>query len=80
MLASYNDFRALAPRYFINQTNLLSQELYQEADTLFVILDDPRKWPDGINSDIWEINVFESKKIADQFNSADGTKIIKLVK
>ncbi len=80
MLASYNDFRALAPRYFINQTNLLSQELYQEADTLFVILDDPRKWPDGVNSDIWEINVFESKKIDQEFNSVDGTKIIKLIK
>lgn len=83
MLASYNDFRAQAPRYFVNQNNLLSQELYREAKTLFVIIDDQTKWPKGVESDIWEINVFKENsnyKLTDNFESIDGTKIIKLSK
>jgi hypothetical protein len=82
MLAAYNDFRALAPRYFLTNMEqsgrLLDQEKYQEANTLFVIIDDPTKWPEGINSDIWEINIFDSKEIADEFFSSDGVKIFKL--
>ena len=83
MLASYNDFRAQAPRYFVNQNNLLSQELYREAKTLFVIIDDQTKWPKEIDSDIWEINVFKENskyKVADKFTSSDGTRIFKLSK
>lgn len=82
MLASYNDFRAQAPRYFINSSNLLSQEDYPSAKTLFVILDDPSKWKLGIDSDIWEINVFKqnSKYISSSFTSSDGTQIVKLTK
>ena len=83
MLASYNDFRAQAPRYFVDQNNLLSQELYREAKTLFVIVDDEVKWPKGINSDIWEINVFKENsnyKLVDSFESSDGAKIFKLSK
>ena len=82
MLAAYNDFRALAPRYFLTNMEqsgrLLDQEKYQEANTLFVIIDDPTKWPEGINSDIWEINIFDSREIADEFFSSDGVKIFKL--
>lgn len=82
MLASYNDFRAQAPRYFINSSNLLSQEDYPSAKTLFVILDDPSKWKLGIDSDIWEINVFKqnSKYTSSSFTSSDGTQIVKLTK
>jgi len=83
MLASYNDFRAQAPRYFVNQTQLLSMEEYSQAKTLFVIIDDPSKWPDNINSDIWEINVFKENsayKISQEFFSSDNTKIFKLSK
>ena len=84
LLASYNDFRALAPRYFLlandkNSQNLLDQEKYQQAQTLFVILDDPQKWSQGVDSDIWEINVFGSKEIVEEFESSDGVKIFKLV-
>lgn len=82
MLASYNDFRAQAPRYFVNQSNLLSLEEYQSAQTLFVIVDDPSKWPQGIDSDIWEINIFKENSAFTSTNltSSDGTKIIKLSK
>ena len=82
MLASYNDFRAQAPRYFINSPNLLSQEDYSSAKTLFVILDDPSKWKLGIDSDIWEINIFKenSKYNSTSFLSSDNTQIIKLIK
>ncbi len=83
MLASYNDFRAQAPRYFVNQNYLLPMDQYSSANTLFVIIDDPSKWPDNINSDIWEINVFKENsnyKIADTFYSSDNTLIIKLAK
>jgi len=82
MLASYNDFRAQAPRYFIKSTNLLSQEDYSSAKTLFVILDDPSKWNKGIDSDIWEITVFRDKYQLKEssFYSQDGTKIFKLSK
>jgi 4-amino-4-deoxy-L-arabinose transferase-like glycosyltransferase len=81
-LASYNDFRAQAARYFLNNKNihLLNPEKYQEAQTLFVVIDDPVKWKDGIDSDIWEIKTFGSKNIIDQFTSSDNTKIIKLSK
>jgi 4-amino-4-deoxy-L-arabinose transferase-like glycosyltransferase len=83
MLASYNDFRAQAPRYFVNQTQLLPMEQYSPAKTLFVIIDDPSKWPNNINSDIWEINVFKENsdyKISETFFSLDNTKIFKLTK
>lgn len=83
MLASYNDFRAQAPRYFVNQTQLLPMEQYSQANTLFVIIDDPSKWPNNINSDIWEINVFKENsayKISETFFSSDNTKIFKLTK
>lgn len=83
MLASYNDFRAQAPRYFVNQKQLLPMEQYSQANTLFVIIDDPSKWPDNINSDIWEINVFKENstyKISETFFSSDNTKIFKLTK
>ena len=80
LLASYNDFKALAPRYFLKSDNLLSPEKYQEADTLFIVIDDPNKWPDGINSDIWEIKVFESQNKVDEFITSDGVKVVKLQK
>ncbi len=83
MLASYNDFRAQAPRYFVNQNQLLSMEEYSQAKTLFVIIDDPNKWPENINSDIWEINVFKENskyKLTEEFTSSDNTKIYKLSK
>ncbi len=83
MLASYNDFRAQAPRYFVNQNQLLSMEEYSSAKTLFIIVDDPSKWPDNINSDIWEINVFKENsqyKVTEEFTSSDNTKIFKLSK
>jgi hypothetical protein len=78
MLASYNDFRAQAPRYFVNQNQLLPMDQYSSAKTLFVIIDDPTKWPNGINSDLWEINIFGSKQIVDEFFTQDGVKIFKL--
>lgn len=85
MLASYNDFRALAPRYFLlndfPSDKLLDMEKYSEADTLFVILDDPSKWTKGIDSDIWEINTFSrNKKIIEKFKTVDGTEIVKIIK
>jgi len=83
MLASYNDFRAQAPRYFVNQNQLLPMDQYSSAKTLFVIIDDPNKWPQGINSDIWEINVFKENsnyKLTEEFTSLDNTKIFKLSK
>jgi uncharacterized membrane protein len=84
LLASYNDFRAYAPRYylsgFFNSPNLLSTEQYQEPHTLYVILDDPSRWPQGINSDLWELNIFGNKKITSEFYSKDNVKIIKVVK
>jgi 4-amino-4-deoxy-L-arabinose transferase-like glycosyltransferase len=83
MLASYNDFRAQAPRYFVNQNQLLYMEEYSQAKTLFVIIDDPNKWPQNINSDIWEINVFKENsnyKVIEEFTSYDNTKIFKLSK
>ncbi len=83
MLASYNDFRAQAPRYFVNQNQLLPMDQYSSAKTLFVIIDDPSKWPDNINSDIWEINTFKENsayKISETFFSSDNTKIFKLTK
>ncbi|MPM59437.1 hypothetical protein SDC9_106279 [bioreactor metagenome] len=82
MLASYNDFRAQAPRYFINSPNLLSQEDYSSAKTLFIILDDPSKWKLGVDSDIWEINVFKdnSKYNSTSLFTSDGVQIVKLTK
>lgn len=82
MLASYNDFRAQAPRYFINPTNLLSQEDYSSAKTLFIILDDPSKWKLGVDSDIWEINIFkqDSKYTQTSFSTVDNVQIVKLIK
>ena len=82
MLASYNDFRAQAPRYFIDSNNLLSQEEYSSAKVLYIILDDPSKWKLGIDSDIWEINVFKdnSKYTTTSFVSSDNTQIVKLEK
>ena len=82
MLASYNDFRAQAPRYFINSNNLLSQEDYSSAKVLYIILDDPSKWKLGIDSDIWEINVFKdnSTYTSTNFVTLDNTQIVKLKK
>lgn len=83
MLASYNDFRAQAPRYFVNQNQLLPMDQYSQANTLFVIIDDPSKWPNNIDSDIWEINVFKENskyKVTEEFTSSDNTKIFKLSK
>lgn len=81
MLASYNDFKAYAPRYFLkNQTNLLNTDLYSESNTLFVIVDDPQKWPKFSETDIWEINAFGNSNLIDEFTSSDGIKILKLQK
>lgn len=84
LLASYNDYRGLAPRYFIENNfpskNFLNQEKYQEIDTLYVIIDDPSRWSKGINTDIWEISVSGHKKVVEEFSSIDNTKIYKLKK
>jgi hypothetical protein len=61
LLASYNDFRAQAPRYFLiknNQSNLLGLEEYPQSDTLFVIQDDPKRWSNPLMTDIWELNSY----------------------
>jgi len=81
MLASYNDFRAYAPRYFLTQrTNLLDIGTYSEAQTLFIIVDDPSKWPQPLDSDVWEIQTFGQANPVETFISGDGVQIIKLQK
>lgn len=84
LLPSYNDYRGFAPRYFLinnfPSVNLLNMEKYEQAQTLFVILDDPSKWPKGVNSDVWEINTFGNKKIIEEFTTSDKTKIVKIIK
>lgn len=84
LLASYNDYRGLATRYFLENNfssiNLLNQETYPESNTLFVVIDDPQKWVSGVNSDVWEIKSIGKFKIKEEFVSQDNTKIIKIAK
>lgn len=57
-LASYNDFRAMSYRYFMVDNckiKPIPDTGYPDAHELFVIQEDPEKYPDPINADIWEI-------------------------
>ena len=44
--------------FLTQRTNLLDIGTYSEAQTLFIIVDDPGKWPQPLDSDVWEIQTF----------------------
>ncbi len=84
LLAAYNDFQAQAPRYFLmadtNASKLLSKEEYPQANTMYLILDDPTRWPNPLMTDIWELNSFSPFFVQGTFTSSDSTTIYKLIK
>lgn len=81
-LASYNDFRALAYRYFLLKdcsNRPMRDDQYPEAEVLFVVWEDPARYPDPVGTDIWEIQSAGRWKIEEQFSAFD-TKILKLIR
>ncbi len=81
-LASYGDYRALAYRYFLvnNCPNKpMADSDYPQADYLYVIQESPEKYPDPIESEVWEIQSGDDWKIKSDWE-AEGIPIYKLGK
>ncbi len=80
-LAAYNDFRAMAYRYFLLKdcSHPPLGIAHYAPGNLFVIWEDPEKYPDPVNTDIWEIQSAGSWRIKDRFKAFD-TRVLLLGK
>ncbi len=81
-LASYNDYRALSYRYFLVNNcpkTVLGQTDYPQAEELFVIQEDPEKYPSPVAADIWEIQSGGNWQEKDVWQAYD-VKVYRLIK
>ncbi len=81
-LASYNDFRALAYRYFLLKDcpqKPLRIDQYPQAKALFIVWEDPTRYPDPVKTDIWEVQSGAPWRVAERFFVFD-TKVLILTK
>ena len=81
-LASYNDFRALAYRYFLLKDCSLipqSEDQYPQSKNLFIIWEDPSKYPQPLEVDVWEIQSNAPWQIEESFSVFD-TQVLYLRK
>lgn len=73
-LASYGDFRAMAYRYFLIKECPIKPGgvgHYPSIEHLFVIWEDPEKYPRPLEADVWEIRSGGDWKIKGEFPGYD---------
>jgi 4-amino-4-deoxy-L-arabinose transferase-like glycosyltransferase len=81
-LVPYNDYRAMSYRYFLDANNLtiLSYENYQDANLLYVVVDDYSKNKDPLSTDIWELKTFGEAVIEKEWQFPWGVRLYKLAR
>ncbi len=81
-LAAYNDFRAMPYRYFLTKDcprPVMVDTSYPDARSLYVVQEDPSKYPDPVGADVWEIQSGGNWEVENEWVVFD-TKIYRLTK